>query len=61
MKDLEARLMKLRADAEDCALINKLATNHDKRELFARLAKHLDSLASEVECAIAAKSCEPPS
>lgn len=50
MKDLEVRLKKLRADADDCALISKLATNRDKRELSARLAKHLDSLTSEVEC-----------
>jgi hypothetical protein len=55
MQDLMAHLEKLRIDAEDCALISKLATDMQKRELFARLAEHLGALASEVERAIAAK------
>ncbi|WP_315776772.1 MULTISPECIES: hypothetical protein [unclassified Bradyrhizobium] len=40
---------KLRADAAECALIRDLATDGDKRELFARLAEHLSMLAAEVE------------
>jgi hypothetical protein len=55
MKDMTAHLEKLRIDAEDCALISKLATDMQKRELFARLAEHLSLLASEVERAIATK------
>ena len=55
MQDLMAHLEKLRIDAEDCALISKLATDMQKRELFARLAEHLGALASEVERVIAAK------
>jgi hypothetical protein len=55
MEDMTAHLEKLRIDAEDCALISKLATDMQKRELFARLADHLGVLASEVERAIAAK------
>jgi hypothetical protein len=55
MQDLTAHLEKLRIDAEHCALISKLATDMQKRELFARLAEHLGALASEVERAIAAK------
>jgi hypothetical protein len=55
MKDMTAHLEKLRIDAEDCVLISKLATDMQKRELFARLAEHLSLLASEVERAIAAK------
>jgi hypothetical protein len=55
MKDMMAHLEKLRIDAEDCALISKLATDMQKRELFARLAEHLSLLASEVERAIATK------
>jgi hypothetical protein len=55
MEDMTAHLEKLRIDAEDCALISKLATDLQKRELFARLAEHLGLLASEVERAIAAK------
>ena len=53
MKDMEAQLEKLRVDAEDCALISRLATDPKKQELFARLAKHLETLASEVQRAIA--------
>jgi hypothetical protein len=53
MKDMEAQLERLRLDAEDCALISRLATDPNKQELFARLAKHLATLASEVERAIA--------
>jgi hypothetical protein len=55
MEDMIAHLEKLRIDAEDCALISKLATNMQKRELFERLAEHLGGLASEVERALAAK------
>jgi hypothetical protein len=51
----EGAFGKLRIDAEDCALISKLATDMQKRELFARLAEHLGVLASEVERAMAAK------
>ncbi|WP_139017323.1 hypothetical protein [Bradyrhizobium sp. STM 3809] len=40
---------KLRADAAECAVIRDLATDRDKRELFARLAEHLSTLAAEVE------------
>jgi hypothetical protein len=38
MEDMTAHLEKLRIDAEECALISKLATDMQKRELFARLA-----------------------
>lgn len=49
---MAAQVEKLRVEAEDCALISRLATDPNKRELFARLAKHLETLASEVEHAI---------
>jgi hypothetical protein len=52
MKDYRKHLEKLRTDAAQCALIGDLATNPEKRELFARLAEHLRRLASEVEQAI---------
>ena len=55
MEDMMAHLEKLRINAEDCALISKLAIDLQKRELFARLAEHLGVLASEVERAMAAK------
>lgn len=53
--DMKEQLEKLRIDAEDCALISRLSTEPRKAELFARLADHLASLASEVERAMADK------
>jgi len=41
MKDMQARLEKLKRDAAECALIRDLATAPKKRKLFARLADHL--------------------
>ena len=55
MQDMKAHLEKLRADAAECALIRDLTTDPDKRELFARLAEHLTTLAREIEAVIAAK------
>jgi len=52
MQDMKAHLEKLLTDAEECALISKLATDKVKQELFAKLAAHLRTLASEVERAI---------
>ncbi|MGJ4953830.1 hypothetical protein [Bradyrhizobium sp. HKCCYLS20291] len=49
MSELMTQPEKLRADAAECALIRDLATDRDKRELFARLAEHLSMLATEVE------------
>ncbi len=47
--ELKAQAEKLRADAAECALIRDLATEHRKRELFDRLAAHLNTLAAEVD------------
>ena len=55
MKDIEAHLEKVRANAAECALIRELATDPQKRALFTRLAEHFATLASEVEAAIATK------
>ncbi|MBV8699506.1 hypothetical protein [Bradyrhizobium sp.] len=52
MRDMETQLEKLLNDAEECALISKLATDMAKRELFARLSEHLKMLAMEVDRAI---------
>ena len=51
--ELSAKAEKLRTDAAECALIRDLATEHKKRELFDRLALHLDTLAAEIERHIA--------
>ena len=55
MKDLTDKLEKLRADAEDCDLIGRLATDQTKRETFRRLATQLRDMAAELEGVIAAK------
>jgi len=55
MRDLKAKLEKLRIDADDCNLISKLATDRAKRELFARLSRQLLDMAAEVEAVMAAK------
>jgi len=52
MKDYQAHLEKLRKDAAQCALVRDLATDKAKREMFDRLARHLDQLADEVERAM---------
>jgi hypothetical protein len=48
MKDMQAQLDKLRADAAECALIRDLATDPTKRDLFTKLAEHYSVLANEV-------------
>ena len=58
MDDLQARLEKLLTDAEDCALIGKLATDLGKRDLFNRLAADLRKMASDVQAMIALKRTE---
>ena len=55
MKDYQAHLEKLRKDAAECALVRDLATDEAKREMFDRLARHLDQLADEVERAHGAR------
>jgi hypothetical protein len=55
MKDYRTHLEKLRKDAAECALVRDLATDKAKREMFDRLARHLDELADEVERAIKAR------
>ena len=55
MKDYQANLEKLRKDAAECALVRDLATDEAKREMFDRLAWHLDQLADEVERAMNAR------
>lgn len=58
MGDMRTKLEKLRLDAADCDLISKLAADHAKRELFARLSRRLLDMATDVEAAIAAKTAE---
>jgi hypothetical protein len=60
LEDMQAHLEKLRTCAAECTLIRDLATDVDKRRLFASLADYLSLLASEVERAIAAKKANEP-
>ena len=59
MEDLQARLEKLLIDADDCALIGKLATDVRKRDLFNRLASDLRGMAIDVQAVIALKAAGP--
>ena len=59
MEDLQERLDKLLTDAEDCALIGKLATDVRKRDLFNRLAADLRAMAFDVQAMIALKRAGP--
>ena len=52
MKDSQASIEKLRKDAAEAKLISDLATDMNKREMFARLHRHLFKLADEVEQAM---------
>jgi hypothetical protein len=47
--DMQVRYEKLLADAAECAELRDLATDAEKRELFARLSEHLGVLASLME------------
>ena len=55
MKDMQEHLDKLRADAAKFSMMSVLATDAQRREHFARLADHLNVLASEIARAIAGK------
>ena len=49
MEDMLAQLEKLRAEAQTSAEISRLATDPQKRTLFARLADELNVLADAIE------------
>jgi hypothetical protein len=49
MKDIKQRIEKLLIDAEDCAIISKLATNPAKREAFQTLADEYRAMARKLE------------
>jgi hypothetical protein len=53
MQDLQSKLEKLLTEAEDCAIIGKLATDQKKRELFNKLAADLRGLARDIDAIIA--------
>lgn len=59
MEDLQARFEQLLTDAEECALIGKLATDTRKRDLFNRLATDLRDMAFDVQAMMALKHAGP--
>jgi hypothetical protein len=52
MTDIQTHLDKIRSDAAECLLLSSLA-NDGKREVFARMAEHLNALAFEIEKTLA--------
>jgi hypothetical protein len=52
MIDFQSHLETLRKKAAEAALISQLASASQKRELFARVSAHLDTLAGEIERAM---------
>ncbi|WP_439404879.1 hypothetical protein ACNJX9_25970 [Bradyrhizobium sp. DASA03076] len=58
MKDMLNHLERLRVQISECEMIRDLATDANKRDLFARLAEHHKVLADELEKAIAAAQLE---
>jgi hypothetical protein len=53
MEDMRKHRDVLLREAAGCQLVSDLATDHSKRELFAKLAKHHQALAAEIERAMA--------
>ena len=58
-KTYRHELEKLLIDAEDCALIARVATDVKKRDLFNRLATDLRGMAFDVQAMIALKRAGP--
>ena len=54
MQDYQVHLESLRKEAAEAELTSNLTTVPQKREVFAKLAVHLQTLASEVESAMIA-------
>lgn len=48
MKNMQAHVRKIRSDAAECMVLSNLVTE-EKRQLFGRIAEHLNSLALEIE------------
>jgi hypothetical protein len=59
MKDLQAKLEQLLAEAHDCELIGNLATDQAKRATFRRMAAQFRKMAEELKADIAAQGAAP--
>jgi hypothetical protein len=49
MSDIQNVLEKLRGEVAECRVLSNVATDPEKRELFARVAEHISGLASAVQ------------
>jgi hypothetical protein len=49
MSDVQSVLGKLRSEVAECLVVSNVATDPEKRQLFARVAEHLSGLASAVQ------------
>jgi hypothetical protein len=49
MSDVQRVLEKLRSEVAECLVVSNVATDPEKRELFARVAEHISGLASAVQ------------
>jgi hypothetical protein len=49
MSDIQRVLEKLRTEVAECRVLSNVATDPEKRELFARVAEHISGLASAVQ------------
>lgn len=58
MEDITAKREKMLSEAEDCELIGRLATDVQKRQLFAKLAVDLRNAARDIEAVIEAREME---
>ena len=56
MDEMKAKLDRLLAEAEDCDLIGKLATDPEKRAYFAKLAGQLRAMADDIKAVLAART-----
>ena len=52
MTDMKAHLDKIRSDAAECILLSSIVPN-DKREMFVKIAEHLNNLAFEIDSTMA--------
>ena len=59
MKDLQAKLEQILAEAHDCDLIGNLATDQAKRATFRRMAAQFHEMAKELKADIAARITGP--
>jgi hypothetical protein len=49
MSDIQSVLGKLRSEVAECLILSNVATDPEKRQLFAKVAEHINGLASAVQ------------